>query len=179
MLPAAAAITVSLKPAQLDQLVKAWDKNNREWREEWLDGSPEDRAALRLKKLTDRAESFYGRLSPTQRKSLGVALEASVFDAATQYRETLRRQDDTLQTLKALRSGGLGDPQMQTELRALLLRSLQSPDAALRQHQLRTRLQGCTVVATLHNATNATQRTKLAQTLAEYEADVRALTAKR
>ncbi len=178
LLPAAAAITATLKPAQLAHLEKAWVKNNRKWREDWLEGNPEDRAQYRLNKLTERAESFYGRLSETQRKSLGAVLEDSGFDAATQYRETLRRQRDTLQTLKALRGAVQSEAQVQAELRALMLRSLQSPDATLRQYQLRVRQQGCAVVAALHNNTSTAQRTKLVETLADYEADSRALMAK-
>lgn len=179
LLPAAAAIAATLKPAQLAHLEKAWAKHNREWREDWLEGSPEERAEYRLKKLTERAESFYGRLSDEQRKSLKAVLEDSGFDAATQYRETLRRQKDTLQTLKALRSAGQSEALMLTELRALMLRSLQSPDPALRQYQLRARQQGCALVAALHNNTSKNQRTKLSQVLADYEGDVRALLVKR
>ena len=179
MLPAAGAIAPALKPTQLEHLTKAWDKRNREWREDWLDGSPQERAEYRLKKLVERAESFYGRLNEAQRKGLGAALVASGFDAATQYRETLRRQQDTHQTLRALRTTNLSETQVQTELRALMLRSLQSPEPALRQYQLQARQQGCAVAAALHNTTNVEQRTKLAKELSAYEADVRALMTKR
>jgi hypothetical protein len=179
MLSTAAALAPTLTPAQLAHMEKVWAKHNGEWRDDWLEGSPHDRAEYRLKKLTERAESFYGRLSDAQRKSLGTALEDSGFDAATQYRETLRKQKDIVQTLKALRGPGHSEAQVLTELRALMLRILQSPDPALRQYQMRVRLQGCALVAALHNNTSTTQRTKLSQVLADYEGDVRALLAKR
>lgn len=173
IMPTATAIAPTLRPEQLQHLAKAWDKRNQEWREDWLDGSQQDRAQHRLKKLRERSESFYGRMNDTQLARLSTLLEGAGFDAASQYRETLRRQQDIVQTLKGVR--GASEIHTQAELRALLSRSLQSPDDALRQYQLRARLQGCSIIASLHNTATPSQRNKLAQTLQNYEADARAV----
>lgn len=178
MLPTAAALTPTLQPRQLENLARTWEKHNKERREEWLEGAAEDRFKLRLKKLLDRVESFYGRQSDAQIKRLTALLEASPFDGALQYQETLRRQQDILQTVKALRIG-TPEAQMQTQLRAVLERSLHSPDPALRQYQERLRLHTCSLVAALHNQATPTQRSKLLQTLQGYDADARALMAAR
>ena len=176
--PTAVALAPSLTVAQLDHLARALDKRNREWREEWLDGTPEQRNERRLKKLVERAEGFYGRLSDEQRALLQTQLDTSAFDASLQYREILRRQQDVLQTLRALRNSNAADIHVQAEVRALVARSLQSPDPVIKQYTDRVRTQTCGAIAAFHNSTSASQRSKLQQTLQGYEADVRALMAR-
>ncbi|BDT71219.1 hypothetical protein os4_07370 [Comamonadaceae bacterium OS-4] len=173
--PTAIAIAPTLSNAQLDHLARSWDKRNAEWREEWLDGSPQDRLSRRLKSTIERTEGFYGRLTDTQKALLRSQLESSPFDAATQYKEVLRRQKDALQTLRALKSGTLGDIQVQAEMRALFARSMQSPDPAFVQYTERIRSHFCESATELHNNTSPAQRVKLQQTLQGYEGDVRAL----
>ena len=173
--PTAVALGPTLSSAQLEHLARALDKRNREWREEWMDGSPEERAERRLKKLVERAEGFYGRITEAQRKQLQAQLEASAFDASVQYREVLRRQQDTLQTLRALRNGNATEIHTQAEVRALVARSLQSPDPAFRQYTDRVRSQACEAISAFHNRTSASQRLRLQDTLKGYEGDVLAL----
>jgi hypothetical protein len=174
----AVAIAPTLKPPQLDHLARALDKRNVEWREEWLDGTPAQRTERRMKKLLERAESFYGRVSDEQRALLLSQLDSSGFDPALQYREMLRRQQDILQTLRALRAGNAPEIHVQAEVRALVTRSLQSPDVAFKQYTDRIRNQACQSIAAFHNSTSPAQRAKLAQALQGYEADARALMAR-
>jgi hypothetical protein len=110
---------------------------------------------------------------------MGALLDASPFDAAIQYRDRLQRQQDILQTLRALKTAGTTEAQAQTALRALLNRSVHSADPAQKQYQDRMRQHTCNLVATLHNSATPTQRSKLAQTLQNYEGDARALMAAR
>jgi hypothetical protein len=173
--PTAIAIGPTLSNAQIDHLERAWDKRNAEWREEWLDGPPQERLNRRLKTTIERAEGFYGRLTDAQKALLRGQLERSPYDAATQYKEVLRRQKDALQTLRAIKAGAPSEIQVQADMRALLMRSLQSPDAAFVQYTEQVRSHFCESAAELHNATSLAQRTKLQQTLQGYEADVRAL----
>nr|WP_315478876.1 DUF6279 family lipoprotein [uncultured Rhodoferax sp.] len=173
--PTAIALGPTLSTAQLDHLARALDKRNREWREEWLDGTPAERTERRMKKLVERAEGFYGRLNEAQLKLLQSQLDDSAFDASLQYREVLRRQQDTLQTLRALRNSSPSDIHVQAEVRALVARSLQSPDPAFRQYTERVREQACQAIATFHNRTSGPQRQRLQDTLKGYEGDARAL----
>ena len=87
----------------------------------------------------------------------------------------MRRQKDALQTLRALKAGAPSEIHVQAEMRALLLRSRQSPDTTFVQYTERVRSHFCESAAELHNATSPAQRTKLQQTLQGYENDVRAL----
>ena len=175
--PTALAIAPTLQTAQLEHLVRAWDKRNREWREEWLDGAPSERLDRRLKKAVERAEDFYGRLSDTQVAKLRSQIDQSPFDPAIQYREALARQQDTLQTLRTLQNAN--DLQTQAEIRALIARAFKSPDPAFRQYIDNLREQGCSAAADFHNTTSAAQRSKFKKVLQDYEADARALMVQR
>ena len=65
---AAGPLTVRLSPAQLQQLEKKYAKNNREYREEWIDVTPEKRRERRYESILKRSEDFYGRLTSDQRQ---------------------------------------------------------------------------------------------------------------
>jgi len=179
MLPTAAVLAQGFSPAQLEHMQKTWEKHNQEWREDWLDGTPAERSRYRVKKFLERVESFYGRLGDAQVQQLQGMLNASPFDADTQYRDRLKRQLDTLQILRAARTTGTTETQVQDELRALLNRSVHSTVPAQKQYQERMRQYTCNLLATLHNSATPAQRSKLAQTLQNYEGDARALMAVR
>jgi hypothetical protein len=74
-----------------------------------------------------------------------------------------------------LRNGSPSNIHVQAEVRALVARSLQSPDPAFRQYTERMREQACQSIATFHNNTSAAQRQRLQDTLKGYEGDVRSL----
>ena len=173
--PTIAAIAPSLSDAQLQHLEREFDKRNRSWREEYLDGPPDERIDQRLKQAAGRTESFYGRLRPEQLAWLRAQLVASDYDASVQHREMLRRQQDALQVLQQLRASKASPAQAQTALQALLGRSFVSPDPGYRQYLAHILQQGCSTGAELHNSMNTQQRTKLLDTLQSYEDDVRAL----
>lgn len=173
--PSLAALAPTLTPEQLAHLARQFDKRNQKWREEWLDGPPAERQAQRLKQLTDRAEMLYGRLEEPQRAVLRASLATSSFDARQTHRETLRRQQDTLQTLRLIQSNGLSSTQQQAELRALLLRTQTSPDASYRAYRDQATRVNCQAFADLHNSTTPAQRLKAVAVLKGYEDDARTL----
>ena len=177
MTPALAVLIPTLQPGQLDHMAREFDKRNRQWREEWMDGTPADVTDRRVNRLVERAESFYGRLEPTQLAVLRSQLGLAGYDVTLHYREVLRRQQDALQTLRELRTGAAAPARAQVELSALIARSFKSPDPAFRQYTTRFTAQSCAAVAAMHNSTTPTQRLRLAQTLKDYEADVSALVA--
>jgi len=173
-----ARVVPTLQPEQLRHLAQQFDKHNRDWREEWLDGTPQELLARRLKKAEERAESFYGRLDDSQRAILRQSLATSAFDARAAWRERLRRQQDMLQVLQEHRNGER-PAHVQAELLALLQRQLESPDATYRARFERMLQDGCRTMATLHNSTSAAQRRHLQDKLKGYEADLRTLAAEK
>jgi hypothetical protein len=173
--PAVVVLAPTLTAAQLEHLARQFDKRSQKWREEWLAGTPDERQARRLKRLVERAESFYGRLDETQVAVLRASVTASVFDASLSYRESQRRYRDTLQTLRQLQAGGVTPASVQAQVHVLLERSVRSPEAENRDYSDRFQQENCATLAALHNSTSHSQRRQLVDTLKDYEIDARAL----
>ena len=173
--PTLVALMPTFKAEQLNHLARQFDKRNQKWRGEWMDGSPLQRRDRRIKQLTERLEQLYGRLDPAQLAALRASGAVSVFDASVSYRETLRRQRDALQTLRQLQAGALPEIRFMAEVRALLARSMNSPDAAFRSYQDQLTQESCKAFATLHNSTTIAQRQQVTETLKDYATDARAL----
>jgi hypothetical protein len=181
MVPYAAGVVATLKPAQLEHIASEYEKRNRDWREEWVDGTSAELGERRVKFVTERAQWFYGKLGEEQVRVLREHVLASGFDPAIQYREILRRQQDTLQTLRRLRamSPPASAQTIQDELRDLLARTLRPPDPAYLQYLDMIVAQGCEMAAALHNSTTSAQRQSLLKTLHGFEADAHILAQQR
>jgi hypothetical protein len=177
--PTLSAVAPTLKPEQLSHLAVQLDKRSQKWREEWLDATPTERNARRLKQLVDRAEMLYGSLDTAQLTMLRSQLASSTMDTALLRRESQRRHQDTLQTLRLIQGGSLSAEQIRVEAKGLLDRALLSPDAAYRSHQQKLIEENCRTYAALHNSTSPQQRSRALETLKNYEADARALMAPR
>jgi len=167
-------VVPTLQPEQLRHLAQQFDKHNQTWREEWLDGTPAELAARRLKKAVERAEDFYGRLEEPQLALLRQGIAQSGFDARLAWRERLRRQQDMLQVF---REHGTADraAHVKAEILALQQRNLYSPDLAYRAQFERMVQDSCRTLAALHNSASAAQRRQLQEKLQDYEADLQAL----
>ena len=100
--PTIAAIAPTLQAAQLEHISREFDKRNRKWREEWIEGTLVERTDRRIKQIVDRAESFYGTLEPQQLAIVRSHVDASSFNGPRQYKEMQRRQQDAIQVLKEL-----------------------------------------------------------------------------
>lgn len=169
-----ARVVPTLDAGQLQKLVRQFEKNNQKWREEWLDGTPDELLARRLDRAVDRYEDFYGRLSDSQKTLLRQRLAASSFDARAAWAERLRRQRDLLRIFQEHR-GGERPAHVQAEMLALLQRQLDSPDPAYQARFERVLSEGCQTIALLHNSSSAAQRRRLIDTLRGYEDDLRSL----
>lgn len=173
--PAVSALAVRLSPAQLQQLEKKYAKNNRDYREEWIDVTPEKRRERRYESILKRSEDFYGRLTREQRQMVRAQVDASIFDPSLMLAERMRRQDDALRTLRQLQAGGADATAARPQVHAWLERGLRSPDAAYRDYEQRLRAESCRIFAQAHATTTPEQREKARQRLLAYQADVRQL----
>ena len=170
--PAASALAATLQPAQLTVMTRKFDKSNRQWRSDYLDAAPQKVRAKRLEQATNRAEMLYGRLNDAQLEILKLEVTASSFDAAVAYAERLRRQQDTLQTLRALTGSPVAP---RPAVQALLERLQQSPNPAFRRYQDALTQEGCNTVAALHQRATPVQRQKAVLALQDYEQSFRVL----
>ncbi len=169
------ALAPTLTPEQFSHLARQLDKRRQKWRAEWIERTPEERRARRVKQLVDRAEMLYGRLDQAQVAALGASIAASGFDANQLARESLRRHQDLLQTLRLLQSGTLAASKAKAEVHGLFERSLDSPDMAYRNYQKGMADEGCQAFANLHNNSTPALRQQAIGSLKDYERDARSL----
>ncbi len=177
--PEATRLGVQLTPEQLRNMRKRYDKTNKDWREDWLEGSAEKRLKYRTKQALNRLEDFYGRLDAPQREVLRQWLNESVFDATTSYAERERRQADSLQTLQRMAQAGEASATTQALLRGWIDRSFNSPIERHRAYGQALWQENCEGFAKLHNSTTPAQRQHLAESLRGYENDFRNLMSKK
>jgi len=175
MVPSIAAIAPTLQAAQVEHVSREFQRHDRKWREEWIDGTLAERTDRRIGQIVDRVESFYGPLQPAQLGIVRAHIESSSFDGPRQYRELERRHKDAVQTLKDLRTSKPSPNQANDAIRRLVEQSLRAPDPLYRQYIERLTTESCAAMATLHNSSTPEQRVKLLRTLQGYEADAQAL----
>ena len=171
--PTAASLAATLQPAQLDTMARKFAKGNAEWRGDFIEVSAQKMQTRRFKQARERAELLYGSLNDTQSAALKRGVAQSVFDPALAYTERLRRQQDMLQTLRAITAAAAPTADAsrgaRASVHALLGRALTSPDAAYRRYQEALTSEGCALFADLHQRASTTQRLHAAQALKRYE----------
>ncbi|MCB8745638.1 DUF6279 family lipoprotein [Rhodoferax sp. U2-2l] len=175
--PAFARLAMSIKPEQLQHLKHQLDKREQTWRDEWLNAPPAEIQARRLERLVERSESFYGPLTDAQTKLLRAGVMATPYDTALAEQESLRRHQDLQHTLRTLAGGTPTLAQAQDSIRALLVRTLQSPNTSYRAQIDQLVQANCDTFAQLHNSASPEQRQKMATKLKGLEDDARALMA--
>ncbi|XAH22827.1 DUF6279 family lipoprotein [Xylophilus sp. GW821-FHT01B05] len=174
-----AVSALSLQPEQIDNIRRKFERNNAKYRKLWLDATPEDWRARRLKEVRERSEMLYGRLSPAQREALQEHIARSAFDPQRRYAEMLLRQQDLLQTLAQLSQDKPPPEQARATVRALFERALNPPDADQRRHQQALQREGCEAFAQVHALATPAQRQTAVERLQDYRRDLRRLEAAR
>ena len=173
--PAVVSLAATLDIAQIDHLAGKYAKNNEKFAEDYLAGTPEERAAKRLKQAVERSETIYGKLGEPQIVAIKKAIASSSFDVKIWAKERERRQQDTLQVLRNIHTQRPDAAAVQTQLRSLLARMTTSPDPAYRTYAEKMAQEGCASFAAVHATTTATQRAKAVQSLQGYGADIQTL----
>ena len=176
-LPAVADTALTLTPTQFDRLQQKFDKSNAEFRDDFMQPTPEARLKESIKRAVERAEMLYGRLDDPQRELIARQMQASPFDANLWMTEREQRQRDLLQLLRRLQAERANTAQAQAALRVFAEQAQHSTRPVYRAYQDRLKLVNCGFAADLHNATTPAQRQAAAATLKGWETDVRALAA--
>ena len=173
-------LVMNMQTEQLKTLQRKYDKNNKDWRHDWLEGSAQDRLAFRVKKDCEIVEWLYGRLSAEQQELLKELVQDSPFEASKTYAERLRKQADSIETVKALVLDRPTYSDAQQPVRLLLLRStFESPDASFREYYYKNLKSQCPRAVKFHNSTTQKQRQHALKTLQSLEQDVLELSKKK
>ena len=179
--PAIAALALSLQPEQLQHMQRKFARGNADYRRDFIDATPAAIRAKRYEQATSRADMLYGPLDEQQLRRIGQLVDQSGLNAPLVYAERLRRQQDALQTLRAISAANTSvntsanTAAVQTQLRALLDRTLASPEPAYRNYIDKNTLENCRAVAELHNSTTDVQRRKAIRVIRGYAVDFRTL----
>ena len=149
---------LGLRAEQIEHLRRYHEDENRSWREEWLEGSAQDRLQRRMKRALERIEDYYGSLDASQKKLLRQILSESPYHPPTAWAERQRRQRDMADTLERVRLNQPSAPQAQQAIQDLIGRMIQPPIEAHRQHVVDNAQFLCTATARVHNAMRSDQR---------------------
>ena len=169
--PALTHLALGMQSEQLKTLQRKFDKNNKDWRRDWL-GSANDRVAFRTKKDVEIAEWLYGRLSNSQHELLRELVLESPFEADKTYEERLRKQADAVETLRQLINERSNFEEAQKTMHLLLIRStFESPDLDFREYFYRNLRSQCARAVKFHNSTNEKQRQHAFKVLQSLEQD--------
>ena len=181
MEPTAAAIASTISASQLQQMETRFAKSNAEYREDFIDGTAQEKRSKRLKKAVKRAEMLYGDLQEEQIAVIAQGIDRSRFNPVLALGEWQRRQQDVLKTVRSVSQNlpAAASPttpeKTRQAVRALIERSAESPDPGYRSYLKALTEQTCQNFAEFHNKTTPAQRKKAVETLKSYEQDFRAL----
>lgn len=173
--PAAAALAVSLEPAQRQKLEAKYAKVNATYRKEWLDLSRQAVSAKRFDLYLERSEDFYGSLDTAQRDLMREQVARSSFDPQKVDANRRQRQQETIAMLARLQADGASPTQAQVALHDWALRFVSPPPGGWRDYQKAALDEGCRNASALHNSTTPAQRERAARRLRAYEDDARQL----
>ncbi|HSI46381.1 MAG TPA: DUF6279 family lipoprotein [Methylophilus sp.] len=159
----------SLSDKQLQHFQQRLEKRNAEWKEEWWQETTKEQQEVRLDKAKDYAEKIYGSLNEPQINILKQSIAKNNFDPAVVYSEILRRDEDALNILKALRNTALSTEEKSQLVRAGFERMQNSPNLAYQAHIDNITQQTCETIASLHASTNTKQRLHAQQWVEDYK----------
>ena len=172
-----AEVLVSLDEAQLRHLHTHFDTSNHEWRDNYLRGDSDQRHRASAERITDRAETVYGRIDSAQRRFISERLRSSPWDPGRWLQERQRQQQETLATLRAVAQPGLDKAQRSALLRTWAGRTVRPDDEVARQYREQLVRFQCELAADLHNRTTPEQRQHAVERLQGWSADLRSAAA--
>ena len=173
--PAITDVALTLTPAQLASIEKRFVETNDEFRDDYLQKSPQRRQRATVNRQIERAEMLYGRLDDAQRALVVESVKSSPYSAEVVDAERKSRQRDTMAFLRRLRETRPTREDALVQVRAFLRSVDHSPREAYRAYVERVVAHNCALASALHNSASAAQRREAARRLAGYRNDLRAL----
>lgn len=175
--PPMVEVALTLTTRQLRHAAQRNERNNTEFRRDWLALSPQALRDKRLQQWEDRAKMVYGNLEDAQRQALRQAIAQSAFDPRLVLAERERRQADLQRTLRGMQAPGLPAAEATRLMQGFLDRLQRSPDASWNRHQQVLLQEGCALAAAVHNAATPAQRTSALRRMRAYQRDITDLAA--
>ena len=169
--PAAVTLSMGLTAEQLKHLERKYEKNDAEYRKQWVRIPRAEQKEKRYDQFLERGEMIYGKLEDPQKAVLRKLVEQSIFEPEKMLAERIRRQQDALQTLRKMAGQPIAFGDARALLRGYLDRVQEPPEPAARRYQDGLIEEGCRNISVLHNSTSAAQREAAVRRLRAYQRD--------
>ena len=173
--PDLAALALTLKPAQVERLAEKLARDTSKARRELVRFAGGEPIEQRVNDYVERAEDWFGRLTPAQRELIRASLAQRPGSPEAWMQEREQRQRELVAVMARIRAE---QPSLATATAWLreYFAELAKPSDARRRAQLEAyREQNVELVAQLVNSATPAQRTTLARKLSGYAADFNAL----
>ena len=156
--PTIRELAPTLTDKQMTYLQTKLEQRTQKWKSEWWPETREAQVEVRLEKLEDYAEKFYGDLSSVQIAFIKQQLDQFAIQPEMTYQEVLRRNEDVLQTLHALRNAKLSEAEQHQLISDGFKRLQNSPNSRYQAYATQMNLYTCKVISALHATTSAEQK---------------------
>jgi Family of unknown function (DUF6279) len=157
-IPVIIELAPTLSDKQMQRFQNKLEERTKKWKAEWWQETTEDQLKVRYEKAEDFAEDVYGDLSDAQINQLKQSIAQSNTNPSITYKEILRRNEDSYQTLITLRDNKLS-PQEKLQLaKAGFDRIQKSPDQTYQTYADNLAKYSCESMANLHASSNAKQK---------------------
>jgi len=118
--PDLADLSRSVKPDQIAQMEKKFNKNNEDFRKKFLKGDLEKRQSVRFDKSLEQLDLWFGSFSRDQKAILRKASDARPMDSEIFLAERIRRQQKIVAMLRKVQAEKLGKEATQKEITVLM-----------------------------------------------------------
>jgi hypothetical protein len=110
----------SVKPDQIAQMEKKFNKNNEDFRKKFLRGDLDKRQSARFDKSLEQLDLWFGSFSRDQKAILRKASDARPMDSEIFLAERIRRQQKIIAMLRKVQAEKLGKEAAQKEVTVLM-----------------------------------------------------------
>jgi hypothetical protein len=119
-LPELADLARSVRPEQIAQMEKKFNKTNEDYRKKFMRGDLEQRQAARFKRSREQFELWFGRLSSEQEAILRKTSDARPLDTDVWLDERIRRQKRIIAVLQKVQQEKLGKDATMAQIHSLI-----------------------------------------------------------
>lgn len=173
--PDIAHIALTLTPEQIDRAAKKIAHDATKARRELARYADKDAGAERVKKYTERAESWFGKLTEPQKEIIRNSMASRPTDATWWIDERERRQREFIALLRKIQAELPAEPVATRWVRTYFAQLNVAPEAERRARAESYRRGSAELIAQLINHATPEQRATLDKKLNDYAQDFRSL----
>jgi Family of unknown function (DUF6279) len=156
--PTIRELAPTLTDKQMTYLQTKLEQRTQKWKSEWWPETREEQVEVRLEKIEDYAEKFYGDLSSAQIAFIKQQLDQFAVQPEMTYQEVVRRNEDVLQTLHALRNPKLTEAEQNQLISDGFKRLQNSPNSSYQAYASQMNRYTCKVISALHATASIEQK---------------------